>query len=84
MAMLAPVAELVLTGLESGEAGNIVMGAESVATQFKNEILKGGTFGLAEGALFGAGEKLYEKVKEELGFSNNQIKKGRHKKRCTM
>jgi hypothetical protein len=52
MAMLAPVAELVLTGLESGEAGNIVMGAESVATQFKNEILKGGTFGLAEGMLY--------------------------------
>jgi len=25
-----------------------------------------------------------EKVKEDLGFSNNQIKKGRHKKRCSM
>jgi len=79
--MLAPAGELVLDGLEGG---SIVEGAETVATQFKNEILKGGTFGLAEGALFGAGEKLYERVKEDLGFSNNQIKKGRHKKRCSM
>jgi hypothetical protein len=79
--MLAPAGELVLDGLEGG---SIVQGAETVATQFKNEILKGGTFGLAEGALFGAGEKLYERVKEDLGFSNNQIKKGRHKKRCSM
>ena len=84
MAMLPLIGELVLDGVEGGEVGNIVMGAETVATEFKNEILKGGTFGLAEGALFGAGEKLYEKVKEELGFSNNQIKKGRHKKRCSM
>lgn len=81
---LAPVGELVLDGLEAGEAGNIVSGAENIATQFKNEVLKGGIFGLSEGALFGAGEKLYEKVKEDLGFSNNQIKKGRHKKRCSM
>ena len=81
---LAPVGELVLDGLEAGEAGNIVSSAETAMTQFKNEILKGGTFGLAEGALFGAGEKLYERVKEDLGFSNNQIKKGRHKKRCSM
>ena len=84
MAMLPLIGELVLDGVEGGEVGNIVMGAETVATEFKNEILKGGTFGLAEGMLFGAGEKLYEKVKQELGFSNNQIKKGRHKKRCTM
>ena len=84
MAMLPLIGELVLDGVEGGEVGNIVMGAETVATEFKNEILKGGTFGLAEGMLFGAGEKLYEKVKQDLGFSNNQIKKGRHKKRCTM
>lgn len=84
MAMLPLIGELVLDGVEGGEVGNIVMGAETVATEFKNEILKGGTFGLAEGMLFGAGEKLYEKVKQELGFSNNQIKKGRHKKRCNL
>lgn len=84
MAMLPLIGELVLDGLESGEAGNIVMGAETVATQFKNEVLKGGIFGLSEGALFEPGEKIYQKVKEDLGFSNNQIKKGRHKKRCSM
>ena len=82
MAMLAPAAELVLDGIEGG---SIIQGAETVATEFKNEILKGGIFGLAEGGLFGVGEKLYEKVKDDLGFSNNnQIKKGRHKKRCSM
>ena len=79
--MLAPAMELVLDGVEGG---SIIQGAETVATEFKNEVLKGSVFGLSEGALFGAGEKVYEKVKEELGFSNNQIKKGRHKKRCNL
>jgi hypothetical protein len=65
--------------------GNIVMGAETVATEFKNEILKGGTFGLAEGMLYLVLVKSYmKKLNKILGFSNNQIKKGRHKKRCTM
>lgn len=68
MAMLAPVGELVLSGLESGEAGNIVAGAENVASTFKNEIVKGGIFGAAEGALFGAGASLYHHVKQDLGF----------------
>lgn len=82
MAMLAPAAELVLDGLESG---SIIQGAETVATEFKNEILKGSVFGVAEGALFGAGQKIYDTVKEDLGFGgnkDNQIKKGRHQKRC--
>ena len=70
------IGELVLSGLESGEAGNIVVGAETVASQFKNEILKGGVFGLAESGAFLAGEKLYETVKDDLGFGmQNQVKK---------
>ena len=76
MAGLPLIGELVLSGLESGEAGNIVVGAETVASQFKNEILKGSIFGTAEGALFGVGEKLYETVKDDLGFGmQNQVKK---------
>lgn len=82
MAMLAPAAELVLDGLEGG---SIVQGAETVATEFKNEIIKAIPFGVAEGFAFAPGQKIYDTVKEDLGFGgnkDNQIKKGRHQKRC--
>jgi hypothetical protein len=92
MAFLLPeAAELVLGSLESGEAGNIVQGAETVATQFKNEIIKGGVFGVGEGALFGAGQSVYNNIKKDLGLGEAQkkmkakqncpIKKGRKMKR---
>jgi hypothetical protein len=69
MAMFAPLAgELVLDAGAGLGAGSIVQGAETVASQFKTEVLKGGVFGLAEGALFGAGEKLYHHVKQDLGL----------------
>ena len=77
MAVIAPLAgELVLDAAEGLGAGNLVQGAETVASQFKNEVLKGSVFGLAEGALFGAGEKLYYHIKQDLGFEdkpNNNI-----------
>ena len=93
--MLPAVGELVLTGAEevaeSGSFGNIVSGAENVATQFKNEIIKGGVFGTAEGALFGAGQSIYNHIKDDLGLNDAQkkqkakqncpIKKGRKMKR---
>ena len=48
MAFLLPeAAELVLTGAEEAGFGNIVQGAETVASEFKNEIIKGGIFGTA-------------------------------------
>jgi len=67
MAFIPVAAELVL-GAEGAMSGSIVAGAETVASQFKSEVLKGGVFGLAEGALFGAGEKLYHHVKQDLGL----------------
>ena len=67
MAFIPVAAELVL-GAEGAMSGSIVAGAETVASQFKSEVLKGGVFGLAEGALFGAGEKLYHTVKKDLGL----------------
>ena len=89
--MLAPMGELVLSGIESGEAGNIVAGAENIASTFKNEIVKGSIFGTAEGALFGAGTSLYHHIKEDLGFEkpNNKPKPAplplhlQHKRRPT-
>ena len=92
MAFLLPQAgELILSGLESGEAGNIVSGAENAMTQFKNEIVKGSIFGLAEGSLFNAGESIYNNIKDDLGLNDHQkkikakqnspIKKGRKMKR---
>jgi hypothetical protein len=69
MAFLAPIAgELVLDAEAGFGAGNIVQGAETLATTFKNEVIKGGVFGLGEGALFGAGEKLYHHIKQDMGF----------------
>ena len=67
MAFIPVATELVLSAAEGGEAGNIVAGAETLATQFKNEVVKGGIFGAAEGALFGAGASLYHHIKKDLG-----------------
>ena len=83
--MLPEVGELILTGAEevaeSGSFGNIVSGAENVATQFKNEIIKGGVFGTAEGALFGAGQSIYNHIKDDLGLNDAQ-KKQKAKQNC--
>ena len=77
MAVIAPMAgELVLDAVEGLGAGNIVQGAETVASQFKTQVLQGGIFGTAEGALFGVGQKLYHHIKQDLGFEdkpNNNI-----------
>ena len=89
---LPEAAELVLGGAEEVGFGNIVQGAENVATEFKNEIIKGGIFGTAEGALFGAGQSVYNTIKQDLGLNDAQkkmkakqncpIKKGRKIKRA--
>ena len=85
--MLAPMAELVLSGAEgiaeSGEAGNIITGIETGFNTFKNEVVKGSIFGVAEGALFGAGEKLYDEVKKDLGIVTDikEPPKKHHRKR---
>ena len=68
MAMFAPLAGELVLGAETAMGGSIVQGAETVASQFKTEVLKGSAFGLAEGALFSAGEKLYHHVKQDLGL----------------
>ena len=91
MAFLPLMGELVLDASEVSLSGNIVQGAETVASQFKNEIVKGGIFGTAEGALFGLGESIYNNIKDDLGFTdahkkykakqNCPIKKGRKIKR---
>jgi len=87
MAMLAPMAELVLSGAEgiaeTGEAGNMIGGIEAGMKTFKDEIVKGSIFGVAEGALFGAGEKLYDEIKGDLGIvdSSKQPIKKPHRKR---
>lgn len=83
MAFLIPeAAELVLSGLESGEATNIVAGAETAMTQFKNEVIKGGIFGTAEGALFSAGQTLYNDITGNSKANANDTRKGRKPKRC--
>jgi hypothetical protein len=68
MAMFAPLAGELVLGAETAMGGSVLQGAETVASQFKTEILKGAGFGLSEGALFGAGEKLYHHVKQDLGL----------------
>ena len=68
MAFIPVATELVLSAAEGGEIGNIVAGSETIASQFKNEIIKGGIFGTAEGALFSAGESLYHHIKKDLGL----------------
>ena len=89
--MLPMAEELVLGGAEELGAGNIVQNAETAMTQFKNEIIKGSIFGTAEGALFNAGESIYNNIKNDLGLNDHQkkikakqnspIKKGRKMKR---
>ena len=71
MAFLAPIAgELVLDAEAGFGAGNIVQGAETLATTFKNEVIKGSVFGVAEGALFSAGSSLYHHIKQDLGYED--------------
>ena len=81
MAFLPLAGELVLDMEGAVGAGNIVQGAETLATTFKNEVMKGGVFGTAEGALFGIGEKLYKTVKKDLGIDKISTKKKRKRKR---
>lgn len=78
MAFALPIGELVLSGLEAGEATNIVEGAETLASQFKSEVVKGGVFGVAEGALFSVGSELYNNFKKDLGYDTPKpVKKKR-------
>jgi len=93
--MLPEVGELILTGAEevaeSGSFGNIVQGAENIATEFKNELLKGIPFGLTEGLAFTGATSAYNHIKDDLGLNDAQkkqkakqnchIKKGRKMKR---
>jgi len=92
MAMFLPeAAELVLGSLETGEIGNIVQGAENVATEFKNELVKGIPFGISEGLAFTGATSVYNNIKKDLGLGDAQkkmkakqncpIKKGRKMKR---
>jgi len=92
MAFLLPQAgELILSGLESGEAGNIVSGAETAMTQFKNELIKGIPFGISESLAFTGATSVYNNIKDDLGLNDHQkkikakqnspIKKGRKMKR---
>jgi len=81
MAFLPLAGELVLDMEGAVGAGNIVQGAETLATTFKNEVMKGSIFGTAEGALFGAGEKLYKTVKKDLGIDKPPAKKRKRKRR---
>ena len=93
MAMFLPeAAELVLGSLETGEIGNIVQGAENVATEFKNELVKGIPFGISEGLAFTGATSVYNSIKKDLGLGDAQkkmkakqncpIKKGRKMKRA--
>jgi len=88
MAMAMPlIGELVLDGaeaLEAGGVGNIVSGVEAGMKTFKDEIIKGSIFGLGESGAFIAGEKIYDKVKDDLGIvdtSKQPIKKRHHKRK---
>jgi len=92
MAMFLPeAAELVLTGAEEAGFGNIVQGAETAATEFKNELIKGIPFGISEGLAFTGATSVYNNIKKDLGLGDAQkkmkakqncpIKKGRKMKR---
>ena len=71
MAFLLPLAgELVLDAEAGVGGGSIVQGAETLATTFKNEVIKGSIFGTAEGALFSAGSSLYHHIKQDMGFED--------------
>jgi hypothetical protein len=75
-AFFAPLAgELVLDMEGAVGAGNIVQGAETLATTFKNEIIKGIPWGLGEGAGFIAGSKVIENAKKDLGIDKLPPKK---------
>lgn len=85
-AFLAPLAgELVLGAEEVAGAvgiGNVVQGAENVATTFKNEVIKGIPWGLGEGAGFIAGSKVIENVKKDFNLEKDKnIKQIKHKVR---
>jgi hypothetical protein len=93
MAMFLPeAAELVLTGAEEAGFGNIVQGAETAATEFKNELVKGIPFGISEGLAFTGATSVYNNIKKDLGLGEAQkkmkakqncpIKKGRKMKRA--
>jgi len=81
MAFLPLAGELVLDMEGAGSIGNIVQGAETLATTFKNEVLKGGVFGATEGALFGVGEKVYKTIKKDFGIDKTPKKKKRKRTR---
>ena len=82
MAFLLPeAAELVLTGAEEAGFGNIVQGAENVATEFKNEIIKGIPFGISEGLAFTGATSVYNNIKKDLGLGDAQ-KKMKQKQNC--
>jgi len=83
--MLPAVGELVLTGAEevaeSGSFGNIVSGAENIATEFKNELLKGIPFGVSEALAFTGATSVYNHIKDDLGLNDAQ-KKQKAKQNC--
>ena len=89
---LPEAAELVLTGAEEAGFGNIVQGAETAATEFKNELVKGIPFGISEGLAFTGATSVYNNIKKDLGLGDAQkkmkakqncpIKKGRKMKRA--
>ena len=69
MAFLAPLAgELVLDAEAGLGAGSVLQGAETIASQFKNEVIKSIPFGLGEGAAFEPGVALYHHIKKDLGL----------------
>ena len=72
MAMFAPLAGELVLGADAVMGGNIVAGAETVASQFKTEVLKGIPWGLGEGTGFIAGEKLYHHIKQDLGLEKKK------------
>ena len=81
MTFLAPIAGELILDMEAGiGGGSIVQGAETVATTFKNEVMKGIPWGLGEGAGFIAGSKVIENVKKDLGIDKPPPKK-RHRTR---
>ena len=85
--LLEPAGELILGALESGEAGNIVQGAETIATQFKNEIIKSIPFGIGEGVAFTGAQNLYNNLEEQNKANakkSHPIKQGRIKKRTRL
>ena len=88
MAFLLPeIGELVLGGLEAGESTNIVAGAETAMTQFKNEVIKSIPFGIGEGLAFTGATSIYNDItgnsdKNKKSKDNSPIRKGRKPKRC--